>query len=330
MPANLTPEYHRAEERFRAAKTPHEKLDALEEMLRVVPKHKGTDGLQADLKSRIAKLKKEPAATAGKGGFSHMVPREGAGQVVLVGPPNSGKSSLVSTLTRAKPEIGSYPFTTREATPGMMRFEDIWIQLVDLPPISAQHVEPWVFDIVRSADLAWLVVEGRWAVEGLDETMRLLGDRHIRVAPPGAKPETGGTEAAHAIVQPGLLVVTGTDHPDVASSLGTIDDLLEHRWPLVAVSTTNSLGLDLLPRRTFEALDIIRIRTKPPGKPLDPASTPFTLPRGATSQELAERIHKDLLATMKFARVWGAGVFDGQTVHRDHVLSDGDIVEIHE
>ncbi|MBP1634100.1 MAG: small GTP-binding protein [Acidobacteria bacterium] len=327
MPANLTPEYKRAEERFRAAKGPEEKLEALEEMLRVVPKHKGTDGLQADLKSRIAKLKKQPATKAGKSSFTHMIPREGAGQVALVGPPNSGKSSLVAALTRATPEVGEYAFTTRDATPGMMRFENIWIQLVDLPPVSAQHAEPWVFDLVRTADLCWLVVDGRWAIEGLEETLALLGERGIGLRPAGEALAVRGLER---VVRPALLIVTGLDRADVASSLDAIEELLERRWPITAVSAPTGAGLDALPRRTFDALGVIRVRTKPPGQPLDESETPFTLPRGGTVEDLAARIHKDLLSAMKFARVWGSGAFDGQTVHRDHVLADGDIVEIHE
>src|SRR5512134_1728675 len=174
MPANLTPEYKRAEERFRAAKTPQDKLAALEEMLRVIPKHKGTDGLQGDLKARIAKLRKLPAKTAGKASFTHMVPREGAGQVVLVGPPNSGKSSLVAALTRATPEVADYPFTTREATPGMMPFENVAFQLVDLPPLSSVHVEPWLFDLVRHADLAWVVLDGRDPLDAFEDVQGLL------------------------------------------------------------------------------------------------------------------------------------------------------------
>ncbi len=325
MPANLTPEYKRAEERFRAARTPDEKLAALEEMLRVMPKHKGTDGLQADIKARIAKLRNQPAVKAGKSTFTHMVTREGAGQVVLVGPPNAGKSALVAALTHARPEVGDYAFTTREATPGMMRFENVSVQLVDLPPLSDQHVEPWVFDLVRGADLCWLVVDGRWAIEGMAETLRLLAERHIGLRPAGEPCAPAGEER---VAKAALLVVTGADRDEVAEAVDTIDELLERRWPPSAVSTLNGAGLDALRRRTFEALQIIRVYTKQPGKAAD--DTPFALPRGATVADLAERIHKDLLAHMKFARAWGAGVFDGQTVHRDHVLSDGDVVEIHE
>jgi ribosome-interacting GTPase 1 len=327
MPANLTPEYKRAEERHRTAKSPEERLEALEEMLRVVPKHKGTDGLQADLKARISKLRKQPASKTGKSTFSHMVEREGAGQVVLVGPPNAGKSALVAALTRARPEVADYPFTTREATPGMMRFERIAIQLLDLPALSHQHVEPWVFDLVRLADLCWIVVDGRWPIEGLDETLAILAARHIGLRPAGDDLSVRDLER---VVRPALLVVTGFDRPDVGESLDTLDELLGHRWPISAVSTITRVGLDALPARTFDALAIIRVYTKQPGKPADPNGTPFTLPRGATVEDLAVRIHKDLLANMTFARAWGANVFDGQTVHRDHVLSDGDIIEVHE
>jgi uncharacterized protein len=327
VPANLTPEYKRAEERFRAAKSPDEKLAALEEMLRVMPKHKGTDGLQGDIKARIAKLRAQPASKAGKTTFTHMVAREGAGQVALVGPPNAGKSALVGALTHASPEVADYPFTTREATPGMMRFENIGIQLVDLPPLSDEHIDPWVFDIVRGVDLCWLVVDGRWAPEGVSDMLRLLGDRHIGLRAAGSPCVPRDTER---VAKGALLVVTNVDRAEVAEAIGTIDELLEQRWPLCAVSSVSGSGLEPLRRRTFDALQIIRVYTKQPGKPADLAGAPFTLPRGATVGDLAVRIHKDLLAHMKFARAWGAGVFGGQTVHRDHVLSDGDIVEIHE
>jgi hypothetical protein len=325
MPANLSPEYHRAEERLRAAKSVTEKIDALEEMLRVIPKHKGTDHMQADLKSRIAKLRKEGGKKAGKGGFSYIVPREGAGQVALAGPPNSGKSSLVRALTRATPAVGDYPFTTREPVPGMMPFEDIAFQLVDLPPLSEQHVETWVFDLVRYADLVWVVVDGELALEGLDEVRRVLLARNIGLYPAGTEP----SYLTAAVQKKAIVVVTGLDKAGVADALPVIDELLEGTWHAAAVSARSGAGLEALARRTFEAFGVMRVYTKQPGKPRDD-SAPFALPLGATVGDLAERIHKDLLDTMTFARVWGTSAFDGQAVQKDHVLAEGDIVEIHE
>jgi len=327
MPANLTPEYRRAEERFRGARDPEERLAALEEMLREIPKHKGTDHMQADLKRRIAQLRRESVKRGGRGGFSHVIPREGAGQVALVGLPNSGKSSLVRALTHATPAVGDYPFTTREPVPGMMRFEDIAFQLVDLPPISPEHVEPWVFDLVRHADLAWLVVNGLTAPEDVEAALDLLAARHLRLFAAGSAP-ADERPAEPDTFRPALVVVTGLDRGEVASSIDTIDELLERRWPLTGVSAVSGEGLDALRAHTFQAFGIIRVYTKQPGRPPD-RSAPFTLPRGATVGDLAERIHKDLLHEMTFARVWGTSAFDGQAVQRDHVLAEGDVVELH-
>lgn len=327
MPANLTPEYRRAEERLRGAKSPDEKLDALEEMLRVMPKHKGTDGLQADIKARISKLRKQPAAKAGRSTFTHMVPREGAGQVALVGLPNSGKSALLGALTHATPVVADYPFTTHEPLPGMMRFENVGIQLVDLPPLSSEHVDPWVFDLIRGADLLWLVIDGRYPLEGFDDLVRLITGRSIGLE--AACRATVVAAEMERVRKRAVVVLTSADRPEVRDSLPVVDELFEHRWPLVAISTVDGSGLDDLRRLTFDALGVIRVYTKQPGKPPD-RSTPFALTRGATIGDLATRIHKDLLANMKFARIWGTEVFDGQVVQRDHVLADGDIVEIHE
>lgn len=326
MPANLTPEYRRAEERFRAAKTPEDKIEALEEMLRVMPKHKGTDGLQADVKARIAKLRKQPMRKGARAAIAHVIAREGAGQVALVGPTNTGKSALVGTLTHAKPEVAEWPFTTREAMPGMMPFEDVGIQLVDLPPLSEEHVEPWVWDTARRADLLWIVVASENAFDQHDLAVRMLAQKAIDAVPAAVpRPHPAGDGRVR---RPALLVVTGVDRPGAAEDVDILDQLLEQRWPIVPVSSTTGEGLDALARRTFAALDQIRVYTKQPGKPPD-TSTPFTLDRAATVGDLAERIHKDLRATMKFARVWGRSTYDGQSVQADHVLVEGDVVEIH-
>jgi len=342
MPANLPPDYHKAEAKFRAAREPAEKIEALEEMLRIMPKHKGTDHLQADLRARIAKIRKQPARKGSRSAFTHYIPREGAGQVALVGPPNTGKSSLVAALTHASPEVADYPFTTREATPGMMPFEDISFQLVDLPPLSREHMEAWVFDLVRYADLLWLVMDGLDPLGELETVREILGERGIVAVPAG--PAAGaagegfsGMPAASPsppagfegrTIKKALLVATGADRPGATGEIEALDDLLEHRWTVVPVSVVTGEGVEALRRRTFQALEIVRVYTKQPGKPAD-RRAPYTLPRGAKVGDLAERIHKDLLSTMKFARIWGAGTFDGQTVQKDHLLLEGDVVEIH-
>ncbi len=326
MPANLTPDYHRAEERLRAAKTVDEKIAALEEMLRVCPKHKGTDGLVGDLKSRIAKLRKQPVTKAARAGHAYHVTREGAGQVALAGAANTGKSSLVAALTHAAPDVADYPGTTREPVPGMMAFDDVGIQLVDLPPLSEEHVEPWVYDIVRGADLLWLVVDGMNPMDELDLARRMLDAKNIGVFAAGEPAPAEGP--AGRAWKPALVVVTGLDKAGAEDGLPVLEEWLESAWPVVPVSTADGRGLDALRRRTFVALDVIRVYTKQPGKPAD-RRAPFTLPRGSRVSDLAARIHKDLASGMKFARIWGPSAFDGQTVHGEHVLAEGDVVEIH-
>jgi len=325
MPANLTPEYRQADARFRSAVTKEEKIAALEEMLRVIPKHKGTEKLQADLRSRLSKLRREPRKGQAKG-FSHRIPREGAGQVALVGCPNAGKSSLVAALTHATPEVAPYPLTTRDATPGMMPFEDIAFQLLDLPPLCEEHVEPWVYDLVRAADMVWLVVPIDHPLVGLDVVLELLAAKGIELHPAG--------EAAPAASRPGwsqqpaLLVVTGMDRAGAEGDLDALREILETPWPLVPVSSLTGRGMPELGRRTYAGLDIMRIYTKEPGKDPD-RERPFTLPSGATVGELAAAIHNDIAERLRFARIWGTTVFDGQSVGEAHVLVEGDVVEIH-
>jgi ribosome-interacting GTPase 1 len=342
MPANLPPDYHKAEAKFRAARETAEKIAALEEMLRIMPKHKGTDHLQADLRARIAKLRKQPAKKGSRSTFTHYIPREGAGQIALVGPPNTGKSSLVSALTHASPEVADYPFTTREATPGMMKFEDISFQLIDLPPLSREHMDAWVFDLVRCSDLLWLVMDGLDPLGEMDAVQEILGERGIVAAPagPGVGAAGEGPSGMRAASPPSpaflegrtfkkaLLIATGTDRPGATGEIEALDELLEHRWTVVPVSIVTGAGVEALKRRTFQAMEIVRVYTKQPGKPAD-RRAPYTLPRGAKVGDLAERIHRDLLSTMKFARIWGAGTFDGQTVQKEHLLLEGDVVEIH-
>jgi len=325
MPANLPPHYFDAEKRYRQARTPADKIAALEEMLRIMPKHKGTDKLQADVKARIAKLRREPSRKGPKSGRSYAIPREGAGQIALVGPPNSGKSSLLAALTKARPEVADFPFTTREPLPGMMPYQDIAFQLVDLPPLSQEYNEPWLFDLIRRPDLIWLIVSGLRPLNDLEAVEALLGQKKIAVYPAHQEPQ--GEVEFDWIRRPALLIVTGLDRPEVPENVEIFRELLEGRWPVTAVSTVTGQGLKDLGRLSFEVLRIIRVYTKQPGKPPD-MNQPYTLRQGDDVLDLAAKIHNELAQKFKNARIWGSVSFDGQTVQRDYVLQDGDVVEL--
>ncbi len=329
MPANLTPQYSKAEEEYRKATTPAERLEKVREMFRLLPKHKGTEKLQSDLKQKISRLKDEieGAKSSGKKpGVSYRVPREGAGQIVLVGAPNVGKSSLLAALTNARPEVAPYPFTTRAPHPGMMSWNDVRVQLVDLPPITTEFLEPWVPSLVRSADAALLVVDlaDDDTADAAEAVLKRLAQTHTELV--GTLPFDVEDESIRHV--PTALVANKSDAPGATDRLEVIREWFDGRFPLLAVSAATGLGLDDLRRVAYDLLGVIRIYTKIPGKPVDRGS-PFTLPVGSTVLDLAREVHRELGEKLKFARVWGTGVFEGQTVKRDHELHDADVVELH-
>jgi hypothetical protein len=326
MPANLTPQYLEADRRFKAAKSLEEKLAALEEMLAVIPKHKGTEHLQGDLKRRLAKLRAESEqARRRRGGFSLSVDREGAGQVALVGPPNAGKSSLLRCLTNAQPEVGEYPFTTRRPIAGMMQFINIQIQLVDLPAVSDEYMEPWLPSLVRPADLALLVADlaSPSILEDVESVIAILGRSKVSLVPPGSPPPALGW--AHIQT---LLAANKADAPSAGAGLESLRTSHGSRFPLHAVSAKTGFGLEPLRRMIYDGLGIVRVYSKPPGK--EPSMrSPVVLPRGSTIVEMAESIHKDFAQQLKYARVWGGTKFSGQRVQRDYVVQEGDVIELH-
>ncbi|HUV06047.1 MAG TPA: GTPase [Armatimonadota bacterium] len=330
MPANLTPQYREAAERYRLAETTADKLAALEEMIALIPKHKGTEKMQGDIRRRISKLKEldEQRIVHGKRTVLYNVEREGGGQLALVGPPNAGKSKLLSRLTNAQPDIGDYPFTTQKPFPGMMEYEDIKIQLVDIPPITDEFAEPWVVAIARNADAVLLVLDLSDAsvLEEIETTLRVLEKFRVRLygwdrpVPPD---ETGVMAPKRAI-----LVANKMDQPDSSDNLEVVRDLYGERFPIAPISSESGLGLEDLKRQIFRMLEIIRVYTKVPGKPPD-MKLPYVVPRGTTVQDLATMVHKDFAQKLRFARLWGASKFDGQMVGHDHVLEDRDVVELH-
>jgi hypothetical protein len=331
MPANLTPQYAKAEEEYKKAQTPEEKLAALKKMFSVMPKHKGTEKLQADLKSKMSELKDEieHEKKSGKKGISYKIPKQGAGQVMLLGGPNVGKSRLLSRLTKATPEVAPYPFTTREPHPGMMEWQDTAVQLIDTPPITADYLEGWLSSLVRGADAVVLMADlgdddGAARVE--DVLHRLAEAKTLLVGPRSAAP-SANEESGVAHVKT-MLVANKIDLPDAELRLELLREAFGQKFPIHVISAENGQGLEDLRNRIYEFLNVIRVYTKEPGKPPD-LTAPFTCPAGSTLLELAARVHRDFADKLKHARIWGTGVYDGQTVKRDHVLHDKDIVELH-
>jgi len=316
MPANLTPQYMEAERRFKQAQSVQEKVAALEEMMATIPKHKGTEKLQAELKKKMSALRKESELTK-KGGRreSFVVEREGARQLALVGAPNSGKSQLVRALTHATPEVADYPYTTRIPIPGMMIFENVRLQLVDLPAISAEYTESWVPQIVRNADAVLWVTDlaDDDVLDQLDKTQSFLANSHsdlaeMKVLMVGNKKDAEGAGEREAIVR----------------------EIYQNRFRMTTVSAAgaSSEEIEVFKRVVYDFLDVVRVYTKAPGKKPDFAD-PYVVDRGSTVLQVAEKVHRDFVQNLKYARIWGDGKADGIMVPRDFTISEGDVLELH-
>lgn len=329
MPANLPPQYFEAEKRYRLSKTPQEKIAALEEMLRVMPKHKGTEKLQGELRRKISKLRHEAQSrsTGAKRTEVYSVEKAGAGQVALAGGPNVGKSMLIRSLTNARPEVADYPFTTRLPTTGMMRFENVQIQLVDLPPLQPEMTEGWVYALLRNADLLWLIVDlGR--DELLDELDQLMEElKGANILPVGLGDSPGGDDVP-LLPKKAMVVANKLDLEGAPDRLEVLKELYGERMEVLGVSALSSIGLDELKKATFKGLGKMRVYTKAPGREPD-LTEPVILPIGSTVLDFAEQIHKDFAQKLKFARIWGPNKHGGQRVQRDYPLTDGDILELH-
>jgi ribosome-interacting GTPase 1 len=329
MPANLSPQYQAAEERYRAAESIEEKIEALRDMLATIPKHKGTEKLQADIKRRLSKAIEDQEHGKKAGGRRHdpgHIPREGAGQIALIGPPNAGKSSILACLTHAHPEIAEYPFTTHTPLPGMMPFEDVQVQLVDTPPVAPEPFDAVLINIARNAD-AILLVFSAIDPDGRDqaEMIRRFFAR-CRIVPLGRPvPEEMGISAR---VLPVHLALNKSDLAADDEATRLTRETLGVDLPLHRVSAAHGAGLEDLRLSLYRVLDVIRVYAKEPGKKPD-MNRPFVMKRGAIVMDLAEIIHKDLVHNFRFARIWGSARFGGQPVERHHPLQDRDIVEIH-
>jgi len=353
MPTNVSPEYKKAEAEYKKARDPADRLKWLREMLSTIPKHKGTEHVQADIKSRIKVLTDElagPKKGGARTGPVQAVRPEGAAQVSLIGPPNAGKSALHARLTGSHAVVGPYPFTTHEPLPGMLSYRDVHFQLIDLPPISAEYMEKWYLNALQPAHCALLVVDlaDPECIDHIVAIRERLDQRRVTLderwpfpfdeaeAPEAVVPDSGEEETREGeemedpfrIVLPTLLVANKSDLDSDPEEVAVLEELLGVRYPAVSVSAETGAGLDRIGPLLFAGLGVVRVYTKVPGK--EPSDKPWALFRGGTVQEVAEMVHRDIAEGLHFAKVWGASVlFDGQQVGADHVLADGDVVELH-
>ncbi len=325
MPANLPPQYFEAEKRYRSAKEPEEKIAALQAMLAIMPRHKGTDKLHAGLRRKIARFTQEAErkyATARRAGFH--ISREGAGQIMLVGPANAGKSQLLAAVTEAVPEIAEYPFTTKTPIPGMMKFEDIQIQLVDTPPIGHKEVRVLLANALRNADIIAIVID--LSLEPISQVEAALqGLREARIEPL----TDDGTQVTPGSY-PGKMLIVGNKNELAGSNENweRLHSQYAKLFPLVSISAREGSSLEEFKRAVYQTLNIVRVYTKTPGSKAD-LIDPMILEKGSTLEEAAESLHKDFYQNLKYAVVWGSGKYEGQRISKGHVLQDGDVVEFH-
>lgn len=338
MPANVTPDYKAAEAAFRQARDPEERLACLREMHRTIPKHKGTEHIRADIKTRIKELTESLAAPrkgAARSGPATVIRAEGAAQVALLGPPNSGKSALHGRLTGSHSPSEPYPFATQYPQPGMMPVDDIHLQLVDLPSLAPEHPIPWIANALQPADCCLLVVDLAHAgtIDRIASLHDLLAERRIHLVDrwPKHGDVTGGIDDPDpfAVYLPSLLVVNKIDlEPGYRDDVEVFEELTGYTYPFLGVSAETGEGLDGLGRWLVDHLGVVRVYTKIPGQEAD-LTRPFTVRHGQTVHDVARLVHKDVARTLRYARVWGSASFAGQQVGPDHQVIDGDILELH-
>ena len=318
MPANLPPTYYKLKHEHEAAKTDEERLRLLEEMLRIIPKHKGSEKVVSDIRRRIAAHKRTSSEKGGKASgrksYSEHIPKQGAGQIVLLGPPNTGKSQILAKFTNAKPDVSPTPYTTTTPSVGMLRYENIQFQLIDTPSIMQDFISSTVLTLTRNADIRLPVVSlaSDNLLDDLDAVTALLNEADV---------DNDASENGQLIVANQLDVVGADERLEI------LKEFYGEMFQIYPISAETGEGKDALLEEFYRALDILRVYPKAPGKAVE-RDDPIVLPNGSTVLDAAIGLHKDF-QEFKFARIWGPQWHDGQSVSRNDVVYDGDVVEFH-
>ena len=387
MPANLPAEARAKWIKVMEARTPEEKIKALEEFLSAVPKHKGTANLRLWATRRLAELREEieirRRKRAGRGP-RFFIEKEGAAQVIVVGPANTGKSSIVSILTGAKTKIADYPYSTIEPVPGMYKFKDVLFQLIDTPPLSPgsrSGLNSRVIGLIRNADAIMIILDinddptddferiydelnshgillhkprGRVIIErqrsgklGIrvalmgrlldctpDDIRKLLESYRINNALVKIYGDVTLDDVEQAVFEsrlykPSIIVINKADLDlKKAITKGRLLKKMNPDIPVIVASAKWRKGFEKLGEILFNELELIRIYTKQPNGQV--SDKPLILKKGSTVLDVAKSIHKKFVENFLYAKIWGPSAkYPGERVGLDHVLHDGDIVEIH-
>lgn len=329
MPTNLPPQYHKIEDKFKAARDPAEKIAHLREMMAIMPRHKGTDKIWGEHRKKLSQLQEQIENSKKSKGGGHnpwFVHKGDEPQILLLGAPNSGRSSVVAGLTHAKAVVAEFPYSTQLPMPGMMPFKDVQVELVDTPPIANFPLESWVLDQARSAD-ALVIFGDLSAPDCCDMLTGILSALEERSLFPVEWPDLEDEDKAMN-QRTTLLALNKADHADAEVNLEFLDELIGDRFPRLIFTANTPEGLEAFRDAAWTMLRMVRVYTKAPGKKLE-EEAPYMLPRGSSVLDLAGKVHRDFLEQFDSAKIWGSGKFDGQTVDREHVVEDGDVVEIH-
>mgnify|MGYP000069243853 CR=1 FL=1 len=383
MPANLTAEAKSKWNKVVLARSPEEKLKALQEFLSSIPKHKGNEKLRAQIKRKISLLKVEleERKQSRKGAKPYyLIEKEGAAaQIVILGLTNVGKSSLLSSLTNANPEVNSRPYTTIEPIPGVMHFKDIRIQLIEVPALTPNSSNSLQLNLAKKADGLILMIDAlnnpcnqlkillkelekaRLSIEKpkskieidknakgelqiavfgklngctIEDVKKLFLSYGVRKGVVKIYGEASLEEIEEHLLElsneykPAIIIVNKVENEDFENKLVDLKSLVNN-VPIIYVSCLLRKGLEKIGEALIKKLEIIRVYTKEPNEK-EASKEPVILKEGATIGDLAKEIHSELYKNFKYAKVWGpSSKFPGEKVGLNHLLKDGDIVEIH-